>query len=175
MTDETRPDRQRGFLGFVERAGNLLPDPTIIFVYLILALMLLSALGAAMGWQASLPYSGTKAPEHAELANGVLTYRAASLFSQENIATLGTTDFVYADGETLGVITEGVFFGAVAGAVITAGGLVWWNPADNTFRAATGSGFMLLPGCRYDQSSAIGEPVIIRADIQPDSAAITAA
>ena len=35
MTDETRPDRQRGFLGFVERAGNLLPDPTIIFVYLI--------------------------------------------------------------------------------------------------------------------------------------------
>ncbi|MGH6999734.1 MAG: AbgT family transporter, partial [Phenylobacterium sp.] len=88
MTDETRPDRQRGFLGFVERAGNLLPDPTIIFVYLIFALMLLSALGAAMGWQASLPYSGTKAPEHAELANGVLTYRAASLFAQENIARL---------------------------------------------------------------------------------------
>ena len=88
MSDETRPERQRGFLGFVERAGNLLPDPTIIFVYLIFALMLLSAFGAAMGWQASLPYSGVKAPEHAELANGVLTYRAASLFSQENIARL---------------------------------------------------------------------------------------
>lgn len=96
-------------------------------------------------------------------------------FSQENIATLGTTDYLYADGETLGVITEGVFFGAVAGAAITAGGVVWWSPADNTFRAATGSGFMLLPGCRYDQSSALGEPVIIRANIQPDSAAITAA
>ena len=41
MSDETRPERQRGFLGFVERAGNLLPDPTIIFVYLIFALMLL--------------------------------------------------------------------------------------------------------------------------------------
>ena len=25
-----RPARQRGFLGFVERVGNLLPDPTII-------------------------------------------------------------------------------------------------------------------------------------------------
>lgn len=96
-------------------------------------------------------------------------------FSQENIATNGTTDYVYADGEALGVITEGVFFGAVAGAAVTAGGVVWWNPADNTFRAATGTGFMLLPGCRYDQSSAIGDPVVIRANIQPDSPAITAA
>lgn len=96
-------------------------------------------------------------------------------FSQENIATGGTTQTVYGDGDTLGVITEGVFFGAVAGADLTAGGVVWWNPADNTFRAATGSGFMLLPGCRYDQSVKSGEPAIIRADIQPDSAAITAA
>ncbi len=91
MTTETaRPDRQRGFLGFVERVGNLLPDPTIIFIYLIFALMLLSALGAALGWSASLPYSGEKAPEHAELANGLLTYRASSLFSEANIARLFT-------------------------------------------------------------------------------------
>lgn len=96
-------------------------------------------------------------------------------FSQENITTNGTTNLLYADGDTLGVITEGVFFGAVAGADLTAGGVVWWNPADNTFRAATGSGFMLLPGCRYDQSVKSGEPAIIRADIQPDSSAITAA
>jgi aminobenzoyl-glutamate transport protein len=90
MTDTPRPDRQRGFLGFVERAGNLLPDPTIIFVYLIFALMLLSALGAALGWSASLPYSGEKAPQFADLADGVLTYRASSLFSEENIARLFT-------------------------------------------------------------------------------------
>lgn len=96
-------------------------------------------------------------------------------FAQENITTNGTTDLVYADGDTLGVITEGVFFGAAAGAAITAGGVVWWAPATNTFFAATGSGRMLLPGCIYDQSSAIGEPVVIRADIQPDSPAITAA
>ena len=86
----TRPDRQRGFLGFVERAGNLLPDPTIIFIYLIVVLMLVSALGEAMGWSASLSYPGEKAPEHAELANGVLTYRASNLFSEENIARLFT-------------------------------------------------------------------------------------
>lgn len=96
-------------------------------------------------------------------------------FSQENLTTNGTTQLVYADGDTLGVITEGVFFGAVAGANLTAGGLVYWNPSDNKFYAASASGYMLMPGCRYDQSVAQGEPAIIRADIQPDSAAITAA
>ncbi len=90
MSDDTRPERQRGFLGFVERAGNLLPDPTIIFIYLIFALMLLSAVGAALGWQASLPYTGEKAPQFAELTGGVLTYSASSLFSEENIARLFT-------------------------------------------------------------------------------------
>jgi p-aminobenzoyl-glutamate transporter AbgT len=30
-TDAQRP-RQRGFLGLVERAGNLLPEPAMIFV-----------------------------------------------------------------------------------------------------------------------------------------------
>ncbi len=90
MTDDSRPDRQRGLLGLVERIGNLLPDPTIIFVWLIAALMLLSALGAALGWEASLPFPGDKAPAHAELKDGVLTYRASSLFSEENIAQLFT-------------------------------------------------------------------------------------
>ena len=80
--------RQRGFLGFIERVGNLLPDPTIIFVYLIFALMLLSALGEALGWSASLAYPGDKVPEFATLTDGVLTYRATSLFSEANIARL---------------------------------------------------------------------------------------
>ncbi|MES2903412.1 MAG: AbgT family transporter [Pseudomonadota bacterium] len=82
--------RQRGFLGFVERVGNLLPDPTVIFIYLIFALMLLSALGAALGWTASLPYSGEEAPDYATLENGVLTYTASSLFSEANISRLFT-------------------------------------------------------------------------------------
>jgi aminobenzoyl-glutamate transport protein len=82
--------RQRGFLGFVERVGNLLPDPTIIFIYLIFALMLLSALGAALGWSASLPYPGEEAPDFATLENGVLTYTATSLFSEANVTRLFT-------------------------------------------------------------------------------------
>lgn len=115
MSDETRPDRQRGLLGFVERAGNLLPDPTIIFVYLIFALMLLSALGASLGWQATLPYSGDKAPEYAELANGVLTYRASSLFSEENIRRL-FTDMArtYAGFAPLGLVLTIMLGAAVA-------------------------------------------------------------
>jgi len=82
------PERQRGFLGAVERIGNMLPDPTMIFVYLILVLMVVSAIGAAMGWSASLPYPGETAPEFATLENGVLTYTASSLFSEANVARL---------------------------------------------------------------------------------------
>ena len=82
--------RQRGFLGFVERAGNLLPEPTMIFVILIAALMVLSTIGQWLGWSASLPFSGEEAPDWATLENGVLTYQATSLFSEENVNRLLT-------------------------------------------------------------------------------------
>jgi aminobenzoyl-glutamate transport protein len=82
--------RQRGVLGLVERIGNLLPDPIMIFVWLIAILMVLSAIGQALGWSAALSYPGDHAPEGGVLANGVLTYRATSLFSEENIARLFT-------------------------------------------------------------------------------------
>ncbi len=82
--------RQRGFLGFIEKIGNLLPDPIMIFVYLILVLMALSAIGASLGWTASLSYPGDHAPEGAVLENGVLTYTATSLFTEANIARLIT-------------------------------------------------------------------------------------
>ena len=51
-------DRPKGFLGAVERLGNLLPDPVMIFVWLIAGLMVLSALATGLGWQASLAYTG---------------------------------------------------------------------------------------------------------------------
>jgi aminobenzoyl-glutamate transport protein len=82
--------RQKGFLGLVERAGNLLPDPVMIFVWLILALMILSTVAASLGWSASIPYTGDEAPHWATLENGILTYRAESLFTEENIARLLT-------------------------------------------------------------------------------------
>jgi aminobenzoyl-glutamate transport protein len=87
---EALPPREtpRGFLGFVERAGNLLPEPAMIFVYLILFLMVLSAFADWANWSASLAFAGEKAPEYGTLANGQLTFEATSLFSQENIGKL---------------------------------------------------------------------------------------
>lgn len=83
-------NRQRGFLALVERAGNVLPEPAMIFVWLILFLMLLSTYGSWAGWSASVSYSGEKAPDFATLENGVLTYSAQSLFNEANIAKLLT-------------------------------------------------------------------------------------
>ena len=82
--------RQRGFLGFIEKVGNFLPDPIMIFVWLIIFLMILSAIGAQLGWSASLSYPGEEAPEGGVLENGVLTFTATSLFSEANIARLFT-------------------------------------------------------------------------------------
>ena len=79
---------RRGLLGWVERLGNKLPDPAMIFVWLILVLVALSALGAAQGWSASLPYRGSEAPHWGELKDGVLTYRANSLLTEENVTRL---------------------------------------------------------------------------------------
>lgn len=81
-------NRTKGFLGAVERIGNLLPDPVMIFVWLIGILMVLSAVAAALGWAASLPYAGKTAPQFGTLADGILTFKAQSLFSEENLTRL---------------------------------------------------------------------------------------
>ncbi|MBL8772583.1 MAG: AbgT family transporter [Phenylobacterium sp.] len=93
MSDKARgesPQTTRGFLAAVERLGNLLPDPIMIFVWLIAGLMVLSAVGAGLGWSASLTYAGKEAPQFGTLENGVLTFTAESLFSEENITRLLT-------------------------------------------------------------------------------------
>jgi aminobenzoyl-glutamate transport protein len=82
--------RQKGFLGFVEKVGNFLPDPIMIFVWLIGFLMILSAIGSALGWSASLAYPGENAPQYSTLKDGVVTYTAESLFSEANISRLLT-------------------------------------------------------------------------------------
>jgi aminobenzoyl-glutamate transport protein len=42
-------EHQRGFLGLVERAGNRLPDPVFLFLYLIVAMAILSVVTALFG------------------------------------------------------------------------------------------------------------------------------
>lgn len=46
------------FLDRVERLGNALPDPVMIFVIIIVVLVLLSVIGAAAGWNAVNPVTG---------------------------------------------------------------------------------------------------------------------
>ena len=40
---------QKGVLAWIERTGNALPDPVFLFIYLILAVIIISALAAALG------------------------------------------------------------------------------------------------------------------------------
>jgi p-aminobenzoyl-glutamate transporter AbgT len=47
----------------VERAGNLLPEPAMIFLWLIGILMVLSAIASWAGLSASLNYTGKEAPQ----------------------------------------------------------------------------------------------------------------
>jgi aminobenzoyl-glutamate transport protein len=72
----------RGVLGWIERAGNRLPDPVVLFFWLILILVGLSALAAAAGWAVAHPTevdAATGAPR---------PVRAASLLSAENLQRL---------------------------------------------------------------------------------------
>jgi aminobenzoyl-glutamate transport protein len=48
-----KPDsvRTKGILDFIERVGNALPEPALIFAILAAVIIVLSGIGAAMGWQ----------------------------------------------------------------------------------------------------------------------------
>ena len=71
----------KGFLGWVERTGNKLPDPVFIFIYLIAGLVAVSILAAGAGLVATHPIQ--KAP-----SGGPLVLEAQSLLSARNIARL---------------------------------------------------------------------------------------
>ena len=75
---ETTPS-QTGFLGYVERIGNRLPDPVFIFVYLIGILILISLVCALVGVSAEHP------TQMAEDGSNPLVLNAKSLLSAENI------------------------------------------------------------------------------------------
>jgi aminobenzoyl-glutamate transport protein len=66
---------RKGFLDHVERLGNALPDPVLIFVGMIVVLMGLSVVGAALGWSAVNPVTGE-------------SLRVASLMSETNLRRL---------------------------------------------------------------------------------------
>jgi len=71
----------KGFLGWVEKTGNRLPDPVFLFFYLIIALMLISQ---AAAWASLTALHPTQVTEDGT----PVVIRSASLFSAENIQRL---------------------------------------------------------------------------------------
>lgn len=82
MTDTTAPTAKKtGFLAWVERTGNRLPDPVFIFFYLIALLVLISVVLAFFGASAEHPTQLN--------ADGTpVLIKSASLLSAENIQRL---------------------------------------------------------------------------------------
>ena len=71
-----------GFLGWIEKSGNKLPDPVFLFLYLILGLVVISVIASLTGLSAAHP----TAIDPATGTNAVIV--ASSLLSPDNIARL---------------------------------------------------------------------------------------
>jgi len=84
MTDSaqaTSATGNSGFLGWVEKTGNRLPDPVFIFLYLIIILMVISVITALLGVSA-------QHPTRLDADGNPLTILSKSLFSADNIQRL---------------------------------------------------------------------------------------
>ena len=77
----TSNSRADGFLGWIERSGNKLPDPVFIFVYCILGVIAASVIAAFFGVSAAHPVS-------VDADGNALIISAESLLSSENIRRL---------------------------------------------------------------------------------------
>lgn len=74
-------ERQTGILGAIERAGNKLPDPAFIFFYLIIVMVIVSALTAWAGVSAEHPVAVTESGEP-------LVLTASSALASDNIENM---------------------------------------------------------------------------------------
>lgn len=81
-TETTKNEGMTGFLGWIERSGNKLPDPVFLFFYLILALVVISVISALAGVSALHPTSLDEA------TGAPLQIDAVSLLSADNIQRL---------------------------------------------------------------------------------------
>ena len=83
MNSDSRLDHNRtgGILGRIERGGNRLPDPVVIFLYGILAMVVISLVAAATGTFALHP-------TQVDAAGNAMVIQAESLLSADNIRRL---------------------------------------------------------------------------------------
>lgn len=81
MSDTQDVTINKGFLGWVERTGNRLPDPVFIFFYLILFLVAVSIICSLLG--SSAPH-----PTQLDASGNPIIIKAKSLLSADNIQKL---------------------------------------------------------------------------------------
>lgn len=93
MSETSLPAQEtKGFLGWVERTGNKLPDPVFLFFYLIIALMVISVIASLLGANAILDeqvLGGMAESQKTRFSigeDGLIP--AISLFSADNIQRL---------------------------------------------------------------------------------------
>lgn len=92
MADAATEEKAKGFLGWVERAGNKLPDPVFLFMYFIIGLVIVSVIAALMGANATLSeevLGGMPDSQKARFGigdDGIIS--AVSLLAAENIQRL---------------------------------------------------------------------------------------
>lgn len=77
----TQNSNMTGFLGWIEKSGNKLPDPVFIFVYCIAAVVLISVICALAGVSALHP-------TQVDAAGNAIVISAESLLSADNIQRL---------------------------------------------------------------------------------------
>ena len=93
------------FLGFIERAGNKIPHPVVLFISLCALIILVSGLGAKLGWSAT--YYDARAGED-------VVAQVQSLFNAEglryifNSATTNFTGFAPLGTVLVAIIGVGV-------------------------------------------------------------------
>ncbi|MCC5777858.1 DUF2190 family protein [Nitratireductor sp. B36] len=95
--------------------------------------------------------------------------------TRENITTgdaASTT--TYADGDVLGVADEGVIF-VLAGAAVTKGQKVYFDPSNNKFYGGSATGRLPLPNCEFDQDGVADQAVPMRLRIVPGNDPVAAA
>ena len=78
----TQATAQKGFLGYIERTGNKLPDPVFLFFWLIAGLMVISVVAALTNLSALHP------TELDPVTGEPITISAVSLIAPENIRRL---------------------------------------------------------------------------------------
>ncbi|MEO1643060.1 MAG: AbgT family transporter, partial [Pseudomonadota bacterium] len=94
MSETAIASEQKGFLGWVERTGNKLPDPVFLFVYFTIALIIISVITSLLNANAVLDeqiLGGMPDSQKARFGigdDGVIS--AVSLLSAENIRLLWT-------------------------------------------------------------------------------------